>query len=158
MTKFDDICLRCDVRKDPHKTQSRFCLSLKPKIQCVMLANSYNMIYVLDAYQLAQDLEISLRVPIREHSIAGEQPSYQFEGPAKPDTSTAQDPRGKSAIGELSQHSARGYKCYRCQGFDHFVAQCLIRNLLVEVALDEDNSSTRRFMTTRMAQVMPRRL
>ena len=32
-----------------------------------------------------------------------------------------------------------GIRCFRCQGFGHFAAQCPTRTLLIEEALDEDN-------------------
>ena len=49
----------------------------------------------------------------------------------------SKEPKGKCVIGESSQQGNRGTKCYICQDFGHFVAQCPTRNLLVERTLDQ---------------------
>jgi len=41
-------------------------------------------------------------------------------------------------IGDSSQQGTMVTRCFRCQGFGHFAAQCPTRTLLVEEALDED--------------------
>ena len=62
MVKFDNLTLRGDVREDPRQTLSRFLWGLKPKIRQAMLANSYHVNSLLDAFKLTQDLEISFIV------------------------------------------------------------------------------------------------
>jgi len=115
--------------------------ALKHEIRRAMLANSYHMSLLIDAFQLAHDLEISLRFPSdrRFPSKTEQQLGRQFESSTKPGTSTGKDPKGKSVIGESSQQGTKGTMRFRCQGFSFFAAQCHTRTLLTKGALDEDS-------------------
>jgi len=95
---------------------------------------------VLDAFQLAQDLEISLRVPSKRmfSSKTKEQFRRQFESSTKPNTSTTKELKGKSTIGELSRVLGVLNVLGVSEHFDHVVAQCPTRILLVERAINED--------------------
>jgi len=65
-----------------------------------MLATSYHMNSLLDAFQLVQDLEISLKFSSEKRlpSKIEEQPKRLFESSTKTDTSNTKDPKGKSVI------------------------------------------------------------
>jgi len=82
------------------------------------------------ASQIAQDIEISLRFSSERRVIpkTGKQHS--------PKTHATRDPKGKSVIGKSSKNT-KGSQCFKYQGYDHIVAQCPSRNLLVRKVDDE---------------------
>jgi len=54
-----------------------------------------------------------------------------------PNTHATKDPKGKYVIGESSRN-AKGSQYFKCQGYDHVVAHCPSRNLLVREADDNE--------------------
>jgi len=82
-------------------------------------------------YGLRSDIETSIRFSSKRKVIpkAGKQ--------SNPNTHATRDPKGNSMIGESSKN-AKGSQCFKCQDYDHIVAQCPSRNLLLSKVDDDD--------------------
>jgi len=79
-----------------------------------MLVSPYHVNSLLDAFQLAKNLEISLRFSSERRFPLKieEQSRRQLESSTKPYTSTTKDLKDKFAIGESFQQGTKGVRCF----------------------------------------------
>lgn len=82
--RFEDIRLGCGVREKSDTTITRFKEGLRPEIQKELIP--YFIVTLVQVYQIAQDMEICLRLPI------GGQPTTLGLNTSKPDPTPEQCP------------------------------------------------------------------
>jgi len=92
--------------------------------QRAIFIHSHKIKTLEQASQLAQDIETSLRFSSQRRVI----PKVRKQ--SSPNTHATRDPKSKSVIGESSKN-VKCSQCFKCQGYDHVVAQCPSKNLLV---------------------------
>jgi len=122
--EFDDLTLRCKVQEDSYQAISRYCSGLMSDTQRAIFIHSHKIKTLEQASQLAQDIETSLRFSSQRRVI----PKVRKQ--SSPNTHATRDPKSKSVIGESSKN-VKCSQCFKCQGYDHVVAQCPSKNLLV---------------------------
>ena len=61
IAKFEDLTLRCDVRKHRCHTVIRFACGLRSKIKCVMITGSYDLDTVEEPFDVSLKIELTFK-------------------------------------------------------------------------------------------------
>ena len=148
IAKFEEFMLRCDIREDRRMTLSRFRSGLRPELQRELIPHTVNTLE--RAFQIVQELEKYLKSPIVVKRIdpyksdfragtSGIKPNTMSKGFTT--TNSIKLDKGKGAL--VDTQSGGTQRCYRCQGFGHFAAQCptkeTTRSLFTNIDEQTDN-------------------
>ncbi|CAL2229714.1 unnamed protein product [Prunus armeniaca] len=148
IAKFEEFMLRCDIREDQRMTLSRFRSGLRPELQRELIPHTVN---TLDrVFQKVQELEKYLKSsnvvervdPYKSDfraGTSGTKPNATTKGFTT--TSSVRIDKGKGAL--VDTRNGGTQRCYKCQGFGHFVVQCptkeTTRSLITNIDKQNDD-------------------
>lgn len=137
--KLDELTLRADVEEDERITLYRFRSGRRQEIQRELRPH----MALEQAYQVAMEVEASLKVRGPVSQSGGSSTFRRPTGPTRPTITPtsgprATDNRGKTPMSQTTpKKDPAGVQCFNCQSLGHYSYQCPKKALIVEHADNE---------------------
>ncbi|KAK4489657.1 hypothetical protein RD792_005469 [Penstemon davidsonii] len=130
ISKFEEFMLRCNVTEDASVTLSRFRTGLRLELQRELIPHDVDSLE--RAYQIVIELERYLNLKAASvikkanpHTMDSRTSTLGSKSISAPKDLNATYPSNNKGKGVSKDAQGRGtQKCYKCQGFGHFAAQC----------------------------------
>ncbi|KAK4477808.1 hypothetical protein RD792_017070 [Penstemon davidsonii] len=130
ISKFEEFMLRCNVTEDASVTLSRFRTGLRLELQRELIPHDVDSLE--RAYQIVIELERYLNLKAASvikkaspHTMDSRTSTLGSKSNSAPKDLNAMYPSNNKGKGVSKDAQGRGtQKCYKCQGFGHFAAQC----------------------------------
>ncbi|KAL3821482.1 hypothetical protein ACJIZ3_007387 [Penstemon smallii] len=130
ISKFEEFMLRCNVTEDASVTLSRFRTGLRLELQRELIPHDVDSLE--RAYQIVIELERYLNLKAASvikktspHTMDSQTSTLGYKSNSAPKDLNATYSSNNKGKGVSKDAQGRGtQKCYKCQGFGHFAAQC----------------------------------